>query len=144
MPCSWAALVGRPGRGRTPHSTPATLRLLPDHAWPSPLPCCSPDYSFAYFPASTACLACYYGEPKVVAGKDDGFWPYNMPPEQARAGENLLPLRLQPLLSSCAHGATAPPAAPCQLAAVHACTRPAADACPLCPLPSSQASVLPQ
>ena len=47
-------------------------------------PC--PEYSFAYFPGSTACIACYFGEPKVVAGKDDGFWPYNLPAEQARAG----------------------------------------------------------
>lgn len=29
----------------------------------------------------------YFGEPKVVAGKDDGFWPFNMPAEQAREGE---------------------------------------------------------
>ena len=47
-------------------------------------PC--PDYSFAHFPGSTGCLACYFGEPKVVAGRGDGFWPFSMPAEQAREG----------------------------------------------------------
>ena len=48
-------------------------------------PC--PDYSFAYFPGAKGCIACYFGEPKVVAGADDGFWPFALPPEQAREGE---------------------------------------------------------
>ncbi|KAL4434266.1 hypothetical protein ABPG75_000707 [Micractinium tetrahymenae] len=47
-------------------------------------PC--PDYSFAHFTGSTGCIACYYGEPKVVAGKIQGklgFWWGEMPQEQA-------------------------------------------------------------
>lgn len=48
-------------------------------------PC--PNYSFAYYPGAAGCIACYFGEPKVVAGNDDGFWPWRMPAEQAREGE---------------------------------------------------------
>lgn len=45
-----------------------------------------PEPSFAHFEGSTACVACYFGQPVVIAG-DNGLWPNNMPREQPTTGE---------------------------------------------------------
>ncbi len=53
-------------------------------------PC--PAYSHAHFTGSTGCLACFFGEPKLVAGTFDDdagatpLFPNNMPSEQPSTG----------------------------------------------------------
>jgi len=45
-----------------------------------------PEPSFAHFEGSTECIACYYGQPRVIAGTN-GVWPNNMPKEQPTNGK---------------------------------------------------------
>ncbi len=54
-------------------------------------PC--PEGSYAHLTGSTGCLACYFGEPKVIAGSIDGVAALaTMPSEQPKPGYKVVTL----------------------------------------------------